>query len=137
MTNWTKYINIPFKDLGRNFEGVDCYGLIALIYEKEKDILIPDYTELLYGQDRCDIKTKQDHILESIGISWVKTEGKLKPFDVLIFNKGCTSKIAAHVGLYVSNGKFIHVLEDFPSSLERFDNPFWKSKFYGAMRWQK
>jgi probable lipoprotein NlpC len=136
MRNWAKYINIPFKDLGRSFSGVDCYGLLALIYENELGIVLPDYTELVYNS-RCDLKTKNDHILKSIGINWVQTDSKLKEFDALLFNRRCDTRITSHIGLYAGNGKFLHVLEDFPSMLERLDNPLWKSKFYGAMRWQK
>jgi probable lipoprotein NlpC len=136
-TKWSKYINIPFKDLGRDFSGVDCYGLIALIFKEEKGLVIPDYTELLYGKDRTEIKEKRDNILESMGIFWVKAEGKLKPFDALIFNRGCNSKVSSHVGLYIGNNKFIHVLENFPSYIEKLDNSVWKSRLYGAMRWLK
>jgi probable lipoprotein NlpC len=137
VTDWTPYINLPFKDLGRDFSGVDCYGLVALVYEFEKNVIIPDYTELLYNKDRHDIKEKKEHILETLGVYWLKVKDKLKPFDVLVFNKSCNSKIASHVGLCIGKGKFIHVLEDSPSRIERLDNPLWKTKFYGALRWQK
>jgi probable lipoprotein NlpC len=136
MTKWTKYINIPFKDLGRDSSGADCYGLIALIFKKECNVDIPDYTELLYGKERKCLKNKKDDKLESLGFSWVE-DNKLKPFDVLLFNKSCGAEITSHIGLYIGHGKFIHVLEDFPSMIERLDNTFWKSRYYGAMRWQK
>ncbi len=133
MTNWKKYTNIPYKEFGRDFNGVDCYGLIALIYKEEKNIIIPDYTELAYNKTRYDIKNQEDHILKSIGIAWV-FENKPKTFDVLIFNKGSNCKITSHIGLYMGNNKFIHVLENFPSYIERLNNPLWKSRLYGVMR---
>jgi probable lipoprotein NlpC len=136
MIDWSKYINIPFKDLGRDFSGSDCYGLIALIFKEECNIDIPNYTELLYGKERSQLKDKRDSKLENLGFYWLKDE-TLKPFDVLLFNKSCGLDITSHIGLCIGNRKFIHVLEDFPSMIERLDNPFWKSKFYGAMRWLK
>lgn len=133
MINWKKYINIPYKEFGRDFNGVDCYGLVALIYKEEKGLVIPDYTELAYNKTRYDIKSQEEHILSSMGIKWVMSDN-IKPFDALIFNKRSNCKITSHIGLYIGNNKFIHVLENFPSHIERLSNPIWKSKLYGVMR---
>lgn len=138
MINWSRYINIPFKDLGRDFDGVDCYGLVALVYKEELGIYLPDYTELFYGKERNSLKEKKDSTLRSIGIEWVPDKKPLAKFDALIFNKVlCNTTVTSHIGLYINNNKFLHVLQDFPSVIDRLDNPFWKSKFYGAMRWQR
>lgn len=137
MTKWKKYINLPFKDLGRDFSGVDCYGLMALIYKEELGLQIPDYTELVFNNNRNNIYGKEDHIISSLGIKWLKVEDYLKPFDILIFNDRKDKTLTCHVGLYIGSGKFIHALEDKPSQIERLEHPIWKNKYYGALRWQK
>ena len=46
--NFEKYINLPYKHKGRDFSGIDCWGLVYLVYKEEKNILIPNFTELQY-----------------------------------------------------------------------------------------
>lgn len=135
MSRWDKYINLPYREFGRDFDGVDCYGLITLIYNNELGIIIPDYTDLLCSKTRHNLKEKQDHILNSIGIKWVPLKNdKFKVYDALVFNKRSNSAIAEHIGMYIGGGKFIHALEDHTSMINRLDSPFWKSTLYGAMR---
>lgn len=130
--NFNKYINLPFKDLGRSFDGVDCYGLVALIYEQELDIIIPDYTDLIWDKDRFDISKKEEHLLNQIGLKWVKVEGEPKVFDMLIFNDD--NSYAQHVGLYIGGSKFIHSSEKTKSRVDYLNRWPWKNKFYGMLR---
>ena len=43
---WAKYVGIPFLDGGRDMAGLDCWGLVRLIYAQELDIDLPDYGEV-------------------------------------------------------------------------------------------
>ena len=70
MINFSKYINLPYKNLGRSFDGVDCYGLIWLIYKGELGIELPDFTELCYSQ-RWYKEKKDSIITENIDRRWV------------------------------------------------------------------
>lgn len=46
MTWIEKYVGIPFVNGGRDWQGVDCWGLVRLIYETECRILLPSYGEI-------------------------------------------------------------------------------------------
>lgn len=37
------YIGIPYRRGGRNYDGVDCYGLVRLVYDVEHGIQLPDW----------------------------------------------------------------------------------------------
>lgn len=38
----TKYIGLPYAEGGRDRKGLDCWGLLRLIYKDEKGVLLPD-----------------------------------------------------------------------------------------------
>ncbi len=40
---WTKYVGIPYVDLGSDFVGCDCYGLVSLILKMEWGLDCPEY----------------------------------------------------------------------------------------------
>lgn len=46
MNWWGKYVGIPFLDRGRDMAGLDCWGLVRLIYAQERGIELPDYGEV-------------------------------------------------------------------------------------------
>lgn len=97
------YIGIPYRFAGRDMSGVDCYGLVKLIYENEYGYDMPDW-----AIDRIDLKGRHDAI-ESVVTSGAFTETD-KPVDgdlVVCYR----TKAACHVGVYYANG-VIHSAEN-------------------------
>lgn len=42
MIDYAKYLSIPYKQLGRDVSGCDCWGLLCLVIKNEYGITIPD-----------------------------------------------------------------------------------------------
>ena len=42
MIDYKKYLEIPYKPLGRDWNGCDCWGLLCLIAKGEYGITLPD-----------------------------------------------------------------------------------------------
>jgi cell wall-associated NlpC family hydrolase len=132
MSNFSKYIGIPYKNLGRDKKGCDCFGLIRLVYKEELGIILPTFTELEYTKDWYK---KENHILNNIPSNWVKVDYPYKLFDALIFYGVGNSPVANHIGLYVGEEKFLHILEGQTSMISKLEK--YKDKLYGVMRFSK
>lgn len=104
--NWVaKYQNIPFVNLGWDFSGVHCWGLICLVYKHELNVDLPTYGDT----DAKDLKALSRAITKGYdGNAWVAVERDgLKPFDVIVM-KFAGSRRIGHVGLYVGRGQVMH-----------------------------
>ena len=128
-----KYIGLKYKNLGRSFDGVDCFGLICLIYAEERNTILPDFTELRYSQDWYK---EENHILDNIWTDWKEINSQYKIYDGLLFYNSSQKIVVNHIGIYIGNDKFLHIQENQTSMISRLDK-FWTSKLYKGLRWQK
>jgi len=126
-----KYLNLKYKNLGRDLSGVDCYGLLYLIYKQELNIELPDFVSLQYQKEWY--KQEQNVILDNIWSQWEQVSFPFKKFDALLF-KFNSKLIVNHCGIYVGDGKFIHIYENTTSCINRLEGP-WQTAFYKGYRY--
>ena len=102
--NWlNRYVGIPYKPGGRTREGVDCYGLLVLLFANEYGINLPDW-----NRDWQNLRTRGDHI------DAVMHTGQWSPLEEP--RDGCIAVVAGrrapyHLGLYFGGG-VIHAREE-------------------------
>ena len=130
MESLIKYITIPYKSHGREFDGIDCWGLVYLIYLHELGISLPTYSE--------DYESIADS--EVIGaligrekVKWAKIDVPQKFDTVLIRMKG----FPMHCGIYIGDGKFMHCLKGVNTTVEKIEASSWKSRIVGFYRYEK
>ena len=115
--NVQKYIEIPFKPHGRDFDGCDCYGLVYLIYKNEFNIKLPlllnDYDNPSEHEKVLGIINKEKALLDTIELK-VPEEGCIAMFNI----RGFTS----HMGVYIGNGQVIHILSGVNSICEKLNS---------------
>jgi cell wall-associated NlpC family hydrolase len=100
--NSDDYIRIPFKELGRSRDGVDCWGLVCLIYKEQINIELPHLLEYSDTKDRVGVTST----FEAESRKWSERRiGEEKPYDVAAFN---IMGQPMHVGLVVKPGLMIH-----------------------------
>lgn len=103
MTHWAvKYIGLPYCPGGRDKNGVDCWGLLKLIYQDEWNMSLPE----LPGLPQEDLLKISREILAQIKVGWTEVS---KPRD------GCAVAMSQrdalhHVGVWVDvdGGRVLH-----------------------------
>lgn len=126
------FIGLPFVDRGRSMEGIDCWGLIMLMYKDMLGIALPDFP--ISAKD-------SEGVINAMGDSvskgeWVKVNEP--KFGDIIAMALCPRLVRSinHVGMHVGNNRFIHAIMDQRSASCRIDDSYWSKRIKGYYRWQ-
>lgn len=108
MKDVRNFIGIPFKVHGRDFNGIDCWGLDILYFKHFFNINLPDYNyESLDEREFIKTQILKEKMLEKID----------KPQENCIIEI-TKNRYAIHTGVYLGEGQFIHATEDFGVIIE-------------------
>ena len=125
--DYNKYIGLPYKDNGRDVNGVDCWGLARLFYKQELGIDLPDYSELYTGSHDPQVSQAIDTYKDTWEPTSEGTTGDLCLFN--IYGE------PAHVGVYVGSRRFLHAREGRDSVVESLDSAQWSKRFVGFYKY--
>jgi len=119
------YVGLPYKHLGRDRKGVDCYGLIILIYKEKFGIELPNAEGYEFGEDACNYlpafyKEGQYKHVADFHKLWTPVE-QVEKYDVILFNVYGEVEAPTHSGLYLGEGKFIHCMHKLPVTINRLE----------------
>jgi len=123
------YVGLPFRFRGRSRAGVDCYGLIWLVFWEVFGVRLPDYIARYGPAPSRDILGP----LFADGAKdfcWVE-EQRPAAGRVILLN---LSGKPLHCGLMVDEGRMLHALEGANSCVERIDRLVWKRRHAGYFR---
>lgn len=135
--DFSEYIGLPWKSLGRDRAGVDCCGLVLLILRERFGVDAPDY--LFDYPDALDAKAVSAVVEREASTRWKKVEGMPRAGDVVVFRR---ARLQSHVGLLIGDGRFVHILPppkpDRPtnSCTARLDAIIWRHRIEGFYRYQ-
>ena len=124
--DYNKYIGLPYKDNGRDENGIDCWGLARLFYKQELNIDLPSYEDIY----TTSYDPAVSEAINKYKDNWELTKSA-KSGDLCLFN---IYGEPAHVGVYVGSRKFLHAREGKDSVIESLDSPQWSKRFQGFYR---
>jgi hypothetical protein len=113
-----KYLGIRYKRGGNSTKGFDCSGFVKQVYSEVFSIDLPHQSS---EQSRFSLLTKV-------------SSDELKTGDLIFFSGGRTRKGINHVGIYLSDGRFIHSARTKGVMISSIDDPYWKARLVSTKR---
>lgn len=135
IASWAgKYVGIPWRVHGRDRDGIDCWGLVCLVYREVLGLEVPSFAGDYEGTTPQDA----EHIAELFAQRWPLPEFRaLDPDelpaagDVVLFR---LYGLPCHVGIYVGEQSILHVRSGVDACVERIDGPTWRPRVVGLFR---
>lgn len=127
--NFEKYIGLKYKEKGRDFDGLDCWGLVRLFYKNEYQIDLPSFS----SEYELDDTKRIEELIAQYKEGWESTDSREVGSIVLFRVLGTES----HVGIVVNEDQFLHVRENSDSAIEAFDSPYWKKRIVGFFKYSQ
>jgi hypothetical protein len=124
---WNDYIGIPYVEKGRDKSGLDCWGLVRLVYQDQYKIDLPSFAENYEHADTAKIQE-----LLSQGKELWATVDKPDVGDVVLLR---INGLYSHVGVVISENQFLHIRDGSDSVIERFDTGVWKHRVGGFYKY--
>jgi hypothetical protein len=113
-----KYLGVRYKRGGNSTKGFDCSGFVKQIYSEVFGIDLPHQSS---EQNRFSLLTKT-------------SDDELKTGDLVFFSTGRNRKGINHVGMYLSDGRFIHSARTKGVMISSLDDPHWKARLVSTKR---
>jgi len=124
-----QYIGLKFKNRGRTKEGVDCWGLVRLIYKEQFNIELPSYDDEYKSSH--NIRETQEAINEHAK-EWIPiTKELVSPGDVVVLR---LSGYPTHVGMVIEKNKMLHIIDGTDAVIENYTGRLWEHRIVGFFR---
>ena len=112
-----KYVGIPYRKGGTTKKGLDCSGFVRLVYDQVFDIELPHNSSAQFKFSDLNKIDKND----------------MQPGDLIFFGNKKKKRIN-HVGVYLSENKFIHASSSDGIRVSGLNERYWKKRFVGTKR---
>lgn len=125
------YVGIPWRDRACGRDGCNCWGLVRLIYQAERGIELPAYSDRYATEaDRAGVAA----IVAGERSTWdeIGAAGAL-PFDLVLMRDG---GFASHIGVVCGRGLVLHVFQGGASMIERLNSVAVRSRIVGFFRYR-
>lgn len=138
-TRWAApYLTIPYIAGGRGPAGCDCWGLVRLVYQEQRGILLPAYSDV----DGEDLRAIARAMLEGCdgrkASPWVAAPAPWRAFDVVLMCGPDRSpgggRLPVHCGVMVSPRLMLHTEADSAAVIVDLDDATVASRRMGVWR---
>lgn len=127
----TEYMAIPFAPNGRSREGIDCWGLVVMLYADKYGIELPSY-ENVDGKNGEEVAASVSTECLS---AWTEIPAdQRQEGDVVVLRM---LGFPWHVGVMLDRSTFVHAYYHTGVSVERITAIHWRSRIIGYFRFNE
>lgn len=119
-----QYIGIPYKTGGRDRDGIDCWGLVNLVWREQFGIDLPDYDGPLWHPNKSTAREVSTGAAAYSALFRPVPQGEERCGDGILFRM---RGYPLHLAIVVAPGFMMHVEDNADTCVER----------YAAFQWQK
>jgi hypothetical protein len=113
-----KHLGVRYKKAGESEKGFDCSGFVKTVYDEIFDVDLPHQS------------SQQARSPELVDVS----RDSLETGDLIFFSTVGKKRAVTHVGIYLSDGKFIHSIRKKGVVVSDLEAPYWTTKIVSAKR---
>jgi len=125
-----QFVGLPYVDRGRSLNGVDCWGLVVLVYAAH-GIELPSYDQ--YADVGIHERAELARIIDGHRETWTDIpHGAERALDIVLLR---VVGHPSHVGVVVRPGLMLHVSRGSLSCVERYASARWRSRVAGLHRY--
>lgn len=126
-----RYVGLPFRDKGRDVTGVDCWGLLRLLYAELAGIDLPSYATQ-YGPLSAAPDPGLAALIRAELPAWsLVPAGQERALDGVALSMGDGE---THIGIVVTPGYFLHARLGADTVVERYHAAAWRRRVSGFYR---
>ena len=128
--NWAAdYVGLPFRAHGRDWDGVDCWGLVRLVLADQFGTRLPSYAG---GYASVEDAEDIGRLIRGEMGPWREVApGEVQAGDVVLMR---LLNQPMHVGVVVATNWMLHIEDGIDACLERYDGQRWCQRVMGIYR---
>lgn len=112
------YVGLPYRDHGRDRAGLDCWGLVRLVYREQRGLALPSYAECYAdAAERADISAA---LAAGAGAGPWRRVDRGAEWDVALFGAAWG---ACHVGVLIDRCQVLHVSAEHAARVQPLAHP--------------
>jgi len=115
-----------YKEKGREYPYLDCYGLCKYLYEKEHNVVIPDFNYT----DVSSPDNEKYYLEELNNPKWVEVKQQKGAIVALR-----TNGHVKHCGYMVSDTEFVHIMKRTGVCRVKVTSPSWRNRIEGYYKY--
>lgn len=126
------YVGLPYRVGGRERDGLDCWGLVRLVWREEFGLAVPEHAGVEWGCEAATASVSAYIAQEAAGAGyWPVAAGQEREGDAILLR---VRGLPLHVGVVLTPGIMLHVAEGADAVVEGYHSMAWSRRVLGFYR---